>query len=71
MNARYTPHELQIGIDVGSLNHAIAISNEQGNIIKKFEISHSNKGFDNFFQIVDKLSTEHHANINVAMDCKV
>jgi transposase len=68
MNARYTPHELQIGIDVGSINHAIAISDNQGNILKEFEISHSNKGFDSFFQIVDKLSTKHHANINVAME---
>jgi transposase len=68
MNARYTPHELQIGIDIGSISHAIAISDNQGNILKEFEISHSNKGFDSFFQIVDKLSTKHHANINVAME---
>ena len=68
MNARYTPHELQIGIDVGSINHAIAISDDQGNILKEFEISHSNKGFDSFFQIVDKLSIKHHANINIAME---
>jgi transposase len=68
MNARYTPQELQIGIDVGSTNHTIAISDEQGNIIKEFEISHNNKGFDSFFKIVDKLATMHNANISVAME---
>jgi len=26
MNALYTPNELQIGIDVGSLNHTVAVS---------------------------------------------
>ena len=33
MNAHYTLNELQIGIDVGSLNHSIAISDGFGNII--------------------------------------
>jgi len=65
MNARYTPHELQIGIDVGSINHAVAISDEEGNILKEFEISHTNKGFDSFFQTVDTLSHKHHATVRV------
>jgi transposase len=68
MNARYTLNELQIGIDVGSLNHAIAIAKEDGTILQEFEISHNNRGFDSFFQIVDKLSTKYHAKINVAME---
>ncbi len=68
MNARYTPNELQIGIDVGSINHAIAISNENGNIIKEFEISHNNRGFDTFFKIVDKLSIQYQAKVSVAME---
>jgi transposase len=68
MNARYTPNELQIGIDVGSINHAIAISNGNGNIIKEFEISHNNRGFDTFFKIVDKLSIQYQAKVSVAME---
>jgi len=68
MNARYTPHELQIGIDVGSINHAVAISDEDGNILKEFEISHTNQGFDSFFKTVDTLSYKHHAKVSVAME---
>ena len=63
MNARYTLDELQIGIDVGSINHAIAIAKEDGTILQEFEISHNNKGFDSFFQIVDKLSSKYHAKV--------
>jgi len=68
MNARYTPHELQIGIDVGSINHTVAMSDEEGNILKEFEISHNNKGFDNFFKIADKLSVQYNATVAVAME---
>ena len=50
MNARYTPHELQIGIDVGSINHSVAVSDGYGNIIKEFEITHTQQGFDYFLK---------------------
>ena len=42
MNARYTPNELQVGIDVGSLNHSVAISDGKGKIIREFEIPNLN-----------------------------
>jgi len=50
MTAIYTPVELQIGIDVGSLNHSVAISDNFGNIIKEFEITHNQKGFNAFLK---------------------
>ncbi len=68
MNARYTPNELQIGIDIGSVIHAVAISDGFGTLLQEFEISHTNKGFDSFFKTVDKLSREHHATVSVAME---
>ena len=40
MNARYTLDELQIGIDVGSINHAIAIAKEDGTILQEFSSRH-------------------------------
>ncbi len=43
MNARYTLNELQICIDVESINHAITIAKEDGTILQEFEISHNNK----------------------------
>ena len=43
MNVLYTPNELQIGIDVGSLNHAVAMNDGFGNIINEFEITHAKR----------------------------
>lgn len=68
MNAQYTPNELQIGIDVGSLNHSIAISDGFGNIINEFEITHTQKGFDNFFKIIKDEAKQRDASIAIAME---
>ena len=68
MTARYTPQRLEIGIDVGSLNHAIAISDGAGNIIKEFEIKHTQKGFDKFFEIINKEAYKRDAIVSIAME---
>ncbi len=68
MTSYITPHELRIGIDVGSLNHAVAISDDQGNILKEFEITHTNKGFESFFKIIEKAAQENHASLSIAME---
>lgn len=68
MNARYTPNELQIGIDVGSLNHSVAMSDGDGNIIKEFEITHTQKGFDSFFKIIENEANRRDATISIAME---
>jgi len=68
MTAIYTPIKLQIGIDVGSLNHSVAISDNFGNIIKEFEIAHTQAGFDNFFKIIEKEAKKLDATISIAME---
>lgn len=68
MTAIYKPVELQIGIDVGSLNHSVAISDNFGNIIKEFEITHTQKGFNNFFKIIEKEAKKANATISIAME---
>ena len=68
MNALYTFNELQIGIDVGSLNHSIAISDGFGNIINEFEIPHTQKGFDRFFKIIKNESQKRDATVTMAME---
>jgi len=73
MTAIYTPKNeingrLEIGIDVGSLNHAIAISDGAGNIIKEFEITHSQKSFDKFFKIIEDEASKRDATISIAME---
>ncbi len=68
MTAIYTPVELQIGIDVGSLNHSVAIGDNFGNIVKEFEITHTQQGFDNFFKIIEKEARKLDATISIAME---
>jgi transposase len=68
MNALYTPNELQVGIDVGSLNHSVAISDGNGKIIREFEISHTQKGFDEFFTIIARESKQRDATASIAME---
>lgn len=68
MNALYTPNELQIGIDVGSINHAVAISDGSGKILNEFEITHTQKGFDYFFKIVEDEANKRDATITIAME---
>jgi len=68
MNAHYTPNELQIGIDVGSLNHAVAISDGFGNIISEFEMTHTQKGFNHFFKIIEDEASQRDATITIAME---
>ena len=67
MTAIYRP-QLQIGIDVGSLNHSVAISDNFGNIIKEFEIKHTQQGFDNFFKTIEKEAKKLNASISIAME---
>jgi len=68
MNARYTPNELQIGIDVGSINHSVAIGDGYGNIIKEFEITHTQKGFEYFFKTIEQEAKQRDATITIAME---
>lgn len=68
MTAIYTPQKLEIGIDVGSLNHSIAISDKAGNIIKEFEIAHNQKGFDEFFKIIKQEAKQRDAEVFIAME---
>lgn len=68
MTAIYRPVELQIGIDVGSSNHFVAISDNFGNIIKEFEITHTQAGFNKFFKIIEKEAKKLNATISIAME---
>jgi len=68
MNTLYTPNELEIGIDVGSLNHAVAVSDGLGNILKEFEITHTQKGFDYFFKMIESEADKRDASITIAME---
>ena len=68
MNAHHTPNELQIGIDVGSSNHSVAIGDGNGKIVREFEIEHTQKGFDEFFAIIAKESKQRDATTSIAME---
>lgn len=68
MNALYIPNELQVGIDIGSLKHSVAIGDGNGGFINEFEITHTQKGFDTFFKIVDTEARKRGATVTIAME---
>lgn len=68
MNAIYNPKFLKIGIDVGSQNHSIAISNEKDEIIEEFDIKHTQNGFDILFNQIDKYNKDHQYEVQIAME---
>ena len=68
MNAIYTPRTLEVGIDVGSLNHSIALSDGFGKIISEFEITHTQKGFDFFFKTIEREASKRDATVAIAME---
>ena len=68
MNLQYLPKELQIGIDIGSVNHSVAIGDGYGNPIQQFEIEHNTKGFNKLISIIDKEAKERDAIVHVAME---
>ena len=47
---------------------AVAISDDRGNILKEFEITHTNKGFKSFFKIIDKMAYDNNATLSIAME---
>jgi transposase len=68
MTAFISPKEFIVGIDVGSLNHAVAISDEDGKILKEFEMPHTSKGFDLFFKTIEKIAHQNNAILSIAME---
>lgn len=68
MTAYITPKELKVGIDVGSINHAVAISDDEGHILKEFEITHTKRGFELFFTSIEKIANDNNATLSIAME---
>lgn len=68
MSAYTPPKSLQVGIDVGSSNHTVAVSDGIGNIINEFEITHNAEGFDRLFRSLDAASSRGLAEVHVAME---
>lgn len=68
MNAIYTPQTLEVGIDVGSKSHSIALSDGFGKIISEFEITHTQKGFDSFFETIEYEAIKRDATVAIAME---
>jgi len=68
MNAIYTPQTLEVGIDVGSQSHSIALSDGFGKIISEFEVSHTQKGFDSFFKTIEHEASKRDATVAIAME---
>ncbi len=59
---------LQISIDVGCYQHAVAIGLSNGDYLGQFEIDHNKKGFDYFFEQIDYYKNQSNGEVFVAME---
>jgi transposase len=57
--------ELQVAIDVGSRVHRVAVSDVDGHILDQFDVHHTARGMDTFFDRIELLS---HGTVAVAME---
>ncbi len=60
--------EIRVSIDVGCYQHAIAVGLSTGELIDEFEVNHTQKGFDQFFDKLDQFKSNYNAPISVAME---
>jgi transposase len=57
--------ELQVAIDVGSRVHRVAVGDANGNILDQFDVHHTARGMDAFFDRIELLP---HGTVAVAME---
>lgn len=57
--------ELQVAIDVGSRVHRVAVGDADGHILDQFDVHHTARGMDAFFERIELLS---HGTVAVAME---
>lgn len=57
--------ELQVAIDVGSRVHRVAVGDADGHILDQFDVHHTARGMDEFFDRITLLS---HGTVAVAME---
>ncbi len=60
--------EIRVCIDVGSVNHYVAIGLSTGERIEEFHLSHNQEGIDQFFYRLEKLQNKYQLPISVAME---
>lgn len=68
MTAIYNSRELRVGIDIGSVNHSVAIGDSFGNVLDEFNIDHNKEGFKHFFKRIEEHSLSQNATIAIAME---
>lgn len=59
---------LCVGIDIGYRNHCVGIADSDGQILEEFDIPHTTKGFDHFFQRVEHYREKLDLPVAVAME---
>ena len=57
--------ELQVAIDVGSRVHRVAVGDADGHVLDQFDVHHTARGMDTFFERVESLA---HGTVAVAME---
>jgi len=60
--------EIHVGVDVGSKTHRVGIAGPDGEILEEFDIPHSQEGFQEFFDRVEKHRRDLNLPVAVAME---
>jgi len=68
MTTSSTPEEIRVCIDIGSVKHYVAYGLSDGTPIGEFELEHTSKGIDLFFERLDSLERTYKLPIAVAME---
>lgn len=62
------PPSLHVGIDVGGMNHRVAVGLPDGKLIDEFDVPHTHAGFNEFFERIGALQKTHRLPVVVAME---
>lgn len=62
------PPSLHVGIDVGGMNHRVAVGLSDGKLIDEFDVPHTHAGFNAFFERIGALQKTHTLPVIIAME---
>jgi len=59
---------IRVGVDVGSKSHQVGIAGSDGQLLEEFQISHSEAGFQEFFDRIEEHRRGNGSSVSVAME---
>jgi transposase len=63
-----TSAQIRVSVDVGCHSHSVAIGLASGELLEEFEIEHGARGFDEFFERIERQRQRYGGEVAVAME---